>query len=96
MSDLQALQIIHESQSEDLAAEYARHKMKDEVEYRDTPLTAVDVNSLVFTLRHHATLHALWSVYFNFASLPVNLSNDVTFSVFVSCNGNELTMINSC
>ena len=62
MSDLQALQIIHESQSEDLAAEYARHKMKDEVKYIDTPLTAVDVNSLVFTLRHHDRLNILGSV----------------------------------
>ena len=50
-SDLQALQIAHESQSREVAEKVATGRFKQEMSLKGSKLTAIDIIALLFVMR---------------------------------------------
>ena len=57
--DLQAMQIAHESQSEDVAKSVGRRRFRNEMSICNAKLTVIDIMAMTFVLKHHSSAHTI-------------------------------------
>ena len=60
---MQLLQMVHESQSPEMARHVGQQKFKEKVKFAGTKMTVVDVLALTFLLQHSPTTTTIEYVY---------------------------------
>ena len=58
-SNIQALQIAHESQSPEVACAVGEAKFSEGISFERTKLTVVDVMAITFVSKHHPSAHTI-------------------------------------